>query len=72
MVRNFLSERFSTIDNEISSRHFHQLKDSCHTSIKNQEKYLVYVILRVDIDSYPFRNVLPRIQEDTSTDILWL
>ena len=48
---------------------FHQLKDSCHTSIENQRKYLIYVISNVDLDSYPFHIVLPRIQEDTSIDI---
>ena len=34
IVRNILLERFSTLYNEKNLRHFHQLKDICHTSIE--------------------------------------
>ena len=68
--------RFSTSYNETNSRHFQQLKNSCHTSIEKknktkQKKNSYTFISSVDLDFYPYHNVLPRIQEDISIDIPW-
>ena len=54
---------------ETNSRHFQQLENSYHTSIENKKKISFTFISRVDLDSYPFHNVLPCIQKDTSIDI---
>ena len=69
--------RFSTSYNETNSRHFQQLKNSCHTSIEKknktkQKKNSYTFISSVDLDFYPYHNVLPRIQEDISIDIPWM
>ena len=69
--------RFSTSYNETNSRHFQQLKISCHTSIEKknkikQQKNSYTFISSVDLDFYPYHNVLPRIQEDIMIDIPWM
>ena len=45
IVRNILLERFSTLY-EKNLRHFHQLKDSCHTSIEIRQN-LTYTSFQV-------------------------
>ena len=52
----FLDLRFSTSYNERNSRHFQQLKDSCHTSI---EKNLIYVHFKCRLRLIPFSQYSP-------------
>ena len=49
-----------------------KLQEICQMSIVSLKKTHIYVTSSVDKDSYPFHNVLPRIQEDISIDILWV
>ena len=76
-TKYFYILRFSTSYKETNSRHFQQLKNICHTSIKKKKnkikKKTSYAFISIlDLDLYPYHNVLPQIQEDISIDIPWM